>query len=92
MAHTGIDSLNFVILFIMNFLHEFWLFLKYCLKNRIASLCLTQDTACLGLVHGDNPERCYGEGGGRGGSCLGTHIHPYWIHVNVWQNLYSVVK
>ena len=22
-------------------------------KNRIASLCLTQDTACLGLVHGD---------------------------------------
>ena len=33
-------------------------------KNRIASLCLTQDTACLGLVHGDDPERCYGEGGG----------------------------
>ena len=26
-------------------------------KNRIASLCLTQDTACLGLVHGDDPER-----------------------------------
>ena len=25
-----------------------------------------QDTACLGLVHGDDPERCYGEGGGRG--------------------------
>ena len=34
-------------------------------KNRIASLCLMQDTACLGLVHGDDPERCYGEGGGR---------------------------
>ena len=31
-THTAIDSLNFVILFIMNFLHEFWLFLKYCLK------------------------------------------------------------
>ena len=30
------------------------------------SLCLTQDTACLGLVHGDDPERCYGEGSGRG--------------------------
>ena len=43
-------------------------------KNRIASLCLTQDTACLGLVHGDDPERCYGEGGGRWGSCLGTHV------------------
>ena len=35
-------------------------------KNRIASLCLTQDTACLGLVHGDDPQRCDGEGGGRG--------------------------
>ena len=30
-------------------------------------LCLTQDAACLGLVHGDDPERCCGEGGGRGG-------------------------
>ena len=27
---------------------------------------LIQDTACLELVHGDDPERCYGEGGGRG--------------------------
>ena len=35
-------------------------------KSWIASLCLTQDTACLGLVHGDDPQRCYGEGGGRG--------------------------
>ena len=25
-----------------------------------------QDTACLGLVHGDDPEGSYGEGGGRG--------------------------
>ena len=33
-----------------------------------------QDTACLGLVHGDDPQRCYGEGGGRGGSCLGMHV------------------
>ena len=35
-------------------------------KNRITSLCLMQDTACSGLVHGDDPERWYGEGGGRG--------------------------
>ena len=34
-------------------------------KNRIPSLCPMQDTACLGLAHGDDPERCYGEGGGR---------------------------
>ena len=35
-------------------------------KKQIASLRLRQDTGCLGLVHGDDPERCYGEGGGRG--------------------------
>ena len=41
-------------------------------KKRIASLCLMQDTGCFGLVHGDDPERCCGEGG----SCLGMHVHP----------------
>ena len=35
-------------------------------KNRITSLCPMQDTACLGLVHGDDPEGQDGEGGGRG--------------------------
>ena len=35
-------------------------------KNQIANLCPMQDTGCLGLVHGDDPEKCYGEGGGRG--------------------------
>ena len=34
-------------------------------KKRIASLCLIQDTGCLGLVHGDDPE-IYEVGGGRG--------------------------
>ena len=41
-------------------------------KKRIASLCPMQDTGCLGLVHGDDPERCYGEGGGS------------WVHV--WEH------
>ena len=44
-------------------------------KKRIASLCPMQDTACLGLVHGDDPERSYGEGGGRG--------------VHVWERMYT---
>ena len=44
-------------------------------KNQIASLCPMQDTACLGLVHGDDPERCYGEGGGR--------------RVHVWECMYT---
>ena len=51
-----------------------------------------QDTGCLGLGHWDDPEGWYGDGGGRGGSGLGTHVHPWWIHVNVWQNQYSIVK
>ena len=44
-------------------------------KKRIASLCLMQDTGCLRLVQGDDPERCYGEGGGRG--------------VHVWELMYT---
>ena len=34
-------------------------------KKRITSLGWMQDTGCLGLVHWDDPEGCYGEGGGR---------------------------
>ena len=44
-------------------------------NNPIASLCLMQDTACLGLVHRDDSERCYGEGGGR--------------EVHVWERMYT---
>ena len=42
-------------------------------KKRITSSGLMQDTGCLGLVHGDAPEGCYGEGGGRG-----VHV---WEHM-----------
>ena len=35
-----------------------------CMK-RVASLGLMHDTGCLGLVHWDDPEGWYGEGGGR---------------------------
>ena len=44
-------------------------------KNRITSLCLMKDTACLGRVHGDDPEGCCGESGGRG--------------VYVWDRMYT---
>ena len=33
--------------------------------KRIASPGLMQDTGCSGLVHWDDPEGWYGEGGGR---------------------------
>ena len=35
-------------------------------KKRIASPGLMQDTGCLGMVHWDEPEGWYGDGGGRG--------------------------
>ena len=36
-----------------------------CMK-RVASPGSTHDTGCLGLVHWDDPEGGYGEGGGGG--------------------------
>ena len=35
-------------------------------KKQITSPGLVQDTGCLGLVHWDDPEGWYKEGGGRG--------------------------
>ena len=46
------------------------------------------DTGCSGLVHWDDPEGWDGEGG----SAWGTHVHSWWIQVNVWQNQYNMVK
>ena len=23
---------------------------------------------------------------------MGTRVHPWWIHVDVWQNQYNIVK
>ena len=59
-------------------------------KKRIASLGLMHETGCSGLVHWDDPK----DGMGReveGVSGLGTREHPWWIHVDVWQNQYNIV-
>ena len=61
-------------------------------KKRIASPGSMQDTGSLGLVHWDDSEGWYREGGGRRGSGLGTHVHPWRIQVDVWQNQYNIVK
>ena len=61
-------------------------------KKRIASPGSMQDTGCLGLVHWDDPEGWCREGGWEGGSGLGTHVHSWRIHVDVWQNQYNIVK
>ena len=50
------------------------------------------DTGCLGLVHWDDPEGWYGEEEGRGDSGWGTRVHPWQIHVDVWQSQYNIVK
>ena len=52
------------------------------------------DTGCLGLVHWDDPEGWYGEGGGRReeGSGWGTHVYLWQIHFDIWQNQYNIVK
>ena len=60
-------------------------------KKQIARPGLMQDTGGLGLVHWDDPEGWDGERGGRGvqdGKC----VHPWRIHVDVWQNQYNIVK
>ena len=51
------------------------------------------DTGCLGLVHWDDPEGCYGEGGGRG-VWDGEHvcISGGFMLIYVWQNQYNIVK
>ena len=35
-------------------------------KVKLARRSFVRRAACLGLVHGDDPERCCGEGGGSG--------------------------
>ena len=44
--------------------------------KRIASPGLMHDTGCSGLVHWDDPEGCYGEGGGRGVQD-GEHVYTH---------------
>ena len=43
-------------------------------------------------MHWDDPEGGYGKGGWEGGSGWGTRVHPWWIHVDVWQNQDNIVK
>ena len=59
-----------------------------CMK-RVASPGLMHNTGCLGLVHWDNPEGWYGEGGG---FRMGNHVYLWWIHFDIWQNQYNIVK
>jgi len=51
--------------------------------KQIASPSSMHDTGCLGMVQGRRRE---------GGSGWGTHVYLWWIHADVWQNQYTIVK
>ena len=61
---------------------------KVSCKKRVASPGSLHDTGCLGLVHWDDPEGWYGEGGGEReeGSGWGTHVYLWGINIDIWQN------
>ena len=50
----------------------------------IASPGSMHETGHSGLLHYDDPEGWDGREVG-GGSEWGTHVHPWLIHVDVWQ-------
>ena len=53
--------------------------------KQITSPGSTHEIGYSGLVHWDDLEGWDGEGGGRGVQDGGTQVHPWLIHVNVWQ-------
>ena len=60
-------------------------------KKQIASPGSMQDTGCLDLCAGMTQRVVLG-GRWEGGSGWGTRVHPWRIHVGVWQNQYNIVK
>ena len=50
-----------------------------------------QDTGCLGLVHGMTQRDGTGKEEGRS-SGWGSCVYLWWIHVDVWQNQYNILK
>ena len=58
----------------------------------IASPGSMHGTGCSGLVHWGDPEGWDGEGGWGVDSGWGTHVHPWLIHVNVWQKTTTILQ
>ena len=51
----------------------------------MTSASLMHEAGHSKLVLWDNPEGWGGKGDGRGAQDGRTHVHPWLIHVNVWQ-------
>ena len=60
-------------------------------KKRIASLGLLQDTGCLGLVHWDDPERWFREGGGKGVQDE-EHVHTRGGFISMYGKTNAVLQ
>ena len=60
-------------------------------KNQIAGLVSMQDTGCLGLVHWDDPERWYGEGGGKGVQD-GEYMYTRGGAMSVYEKTTTILK
>ena len=54
--------------------------------KRVTSPGSMHDSGCLGLVHWDDPEGGYGEGGGRRVQDGETQVYLWKIHFDIWQN------
>ena len=52
----------------------------------MTSASLMHEAGHSKLVLWDNPEGCGWKGGGSGVQDRGTHVYPWLIHANVWQN------
>ena len=63
-------------------------------KNKRSSLSLSGFSLSWLKTYLDIDDKFIYFWGGRweGDPGLGACIHPWWIHVNVWQNQYSIVK
>ena len=58
-------------------------------ESPVQVLCMIQGARgwCTGMTQRDGMGREW-----EGGSGWGTHVHSWWIHGNVWQNQYNIVK
>ena len=61
-------------------------------KKRIASLGSIQDYRMLRAGALGQPRGMVWGWRWEVGAGWGTHVHPWWIHVDVWQNQYNIVK
>ena len=65
---------------------------KLSYVKRIASPGSMHETGCSGPMHWDDPKGWGWGGRWDWGSGWGTHVYPWLIHGNVWQNHYNIVK